>query len=1474
VDNLWIKGDCHLFLDFCHIFRRNGDCHLFLDFCHIFRRNGDCHLFLDFCHILRILRVYGSIIQNIMPKIRRMTRKIIIAMLFLAVFAGCEVPVGDAEPPENDEIGRFNSYKDITHVTNDEIKAIEALKDQRDFFVYAMEPSTETFRGETGEIRGFTVLFCKWLSDLFGIHFKPAIYEWDDLFAGLKTQDIDFTGELMPTAERRKTYFMTDGIAERMVKTFRIEGSKPLSEIAAERPLRYVFLRGTPIIESVTKLLQGEFEIIQVNDNDSAYTLLKNSRADAFLTVSPSEAALDVYGDVTVSDFFPLIFIPTSLTTQNPSLQPVISVVQKALNSGSIRYLNRLYELGYDEYIKYKLFTQFSEEEKAYIKNHPVVPFAASNSNYPVSFYNTHEKKWHGVSFDVLKKVEELTDLHFELAHDNTASWQSLLSLLENGTASMLSGIIHSNARKDLFLWSDTPIMSDFYALISKSNFRDISLNEILYVKIGIINDTAYAEVFNRWFPDHNNTVVYQDTNAAMDGLQRGEVDMIMANQGQLLMITHYRELTGYKANVIFNYTFDSSFAFNKDEAVLRSIFDKTLSMINTKIISEQWMRRTYDYRAKLVRMQIPWIAGALALLLTVLFVTILLLRKQGERKRLENLVKARTAELNRQHTLTHEINNAALLLLGSGFEDNFDSMVKGMQLIAKCIDVDRISIWQNQWKDNDDRLYYSLVGQWANEKLPKLDTETDFMYQEILPNWEKLFNQKLCVNGPVENFGAPEHAQLGAFAIQSLLAMPIYVKDKFWGFISFDDYHHKRIFSDMEVYILRSWGLLVVGAVQRNEMTRGMYRTLNKLEAIINNYKGIIWSVDSSGILTTFSGQYVTRMGMKPSFFEGKKLELIQNKTKYLDIIDQVEKTFQDGPQDWTSDINNHIFHSATMPIYDTEGNITGVVGSTDEVTEFLKLQRELEAALEAAKAASQAKSAFLANMSHEMRTPMNAIIGMGAIGKSADDIERKDHCFSKIADASKHLLGVINDILDMSKIEANKFELSLVDFYFEKMLQRVVNVVTFRIDEKKQKFTVNIDKQIPKILIGDDQRLAQVITNFLGNAVKFTPENGLICLDTRLLEEKDGVCKIKITVSDNGIGISPEQKEHLFQSFQQAESNTTRRFGGTGLGLAISKNIVQMMGGDVWVDSEVGKGSTFGFTFMAKRGEEKKKSLLSPHVNLNNLRIIIVDDDPEILESLKEIIKGLGITCDTASSGEDALRLIGQNGSYDIYFIDWKMPGIDGVTLTAMLKDAAFNSGDEVVIMISAAEWTEIEANARKAGVYKFLSKPLFPSAIEEAIKECLGLNQDSVEEGPPDVTSIFKGHRILLVDDVEINREIVLALLEPTELEIDCAENGAQAVQMFSESPEKYEMIFMDIQMPEMDGYEATRQIRAFEAQLKSNDPKTKHRPVPIVAMTANVFKEDIEKSLEAGMNSHVGKPLDIDVVLEKLKAFLHR
>ncbi|MDR1777189.1 MAG: response regulator [Desulfovibrio sp.] len=391
---------------------------------------------------------------------------------------------------------------------------------------------------------------------------------------------------------------------------------------------------------------------------------------------------------------------------------------------------------------------------------------------------------------------------------------------------------------------------------------------------------------------------------------------------------------------------------------------------------------------------------------------------------------------------------------------------------------------------------------------------------------------------------------------------------------------------------------------------------------------------------------------------------------------------------------------------------------------------EERLVAAREEAIAGAKTKSAFLANMSHEIRTPMNAIVGMTAIGQKSADIGQKDVCLKKIEDASSHLLDIINDILDMSKIHAGKLELSAVVFSFDKLTRRAASIVRHKTEEKRQNLTVDVDAAIPPLLEGDDRRLLQVMLNLLSNAVKFTPDGGNINLSVRLAGMEENLCTVQIAVSDTGVGMNEEQRIRVFDAFEQADNNTTRRFGGTGLGLAISRNIAEMMGGGIRVDSEPDKGSTFVFTA--------------------RFPVVSRETSPDVPDG-------------------------------------------------------------------------------------------------EEAEQVCR-----------------YAGRRILLVEDMEINRDIVLALLEPTGLEIDCAENGAEAVRMFSSNAGRYDMIFMDMQMPVMDGCEAARRIRA------SGEPDA--GTIPIVAMTANVLKEDIDKCLEAGMNDHVGKPLDLNVVLEKLRRYL--
>ena len=540
-----------------------------------------------------------------------------------------------------------------------------------------------------------------------------------------------------------------------------------------------------------------------------------------------------------------------------------------------------------------------------------------------------------------------------------------------------------------------------------------------------------------------------------------------------------------------------------------------------------------------------------------------------------------------------------------------------------------------------------------------------------------------------------------------------------------------------------------------------------------------------------------------------------------------------------------------------DYEGNNVGYIIESTDVT-------ELQLARIHAEDATVAKSQFLSNMSHEIRTPLNAIIGMTSIGGNADGLERKDNAFKKISEASTHLLGVINDVLDISKIEAEKFELSLMPMEFEKVIQRVTNVIRFRMSEKHQKFFVDIDPNIPERVISDDQRLAQVITNLLSNAVKFTPDKGTITLRAFLKSKDEENCTVQIEVTDTGIGITEEQKDKLFNSFQQADSSTSRNFGGTGLGLAISKNIVNLMGGDIWVESSPDKGSTFAFTIQMKIDNAPATASIFGDIALSDVRVLFVDDEAYMREYFLNMMNHLGIKCDVAESGIQALDLLKEN-SYTLFFVDLKMPDMDGIELSSRIKSMSLTPSG--VIMVSSAEWDVLAKDAKKAGIDRFLPKPLFMSTVTACIKDCLGI--DSIgehEQDDKEEKSDFEGYRVLLAEDVEINREIVMALLEPTKLAIEHVENGAEAVRQFEENPGYYDMILMDVQMPEMDGYEATRTIRA------SDTPGAK--TIPIVAMTANVYREDVEKCMEAGMNAHIGKPLDMDEVIEMLKHYLQK
>ena len=526
----------------------------------------------------------------------------------------------------------------------------------------------------------------------------------------------------------------------------------------------------------------------------------------------------------------------------------------------------------------------------------------------------------------------------------------------------------------------------------------------------------------------------------------------------------------------------------------------------------------------------------------------------------------------------------------------------------------------------------------------------------------------------------------------------------------------------------------------------------------------------------------------------------------------------------------------------------------------------------LNAAENANRSKSDFLSRMSHEIRSPMNAIIGMTQIAKASNSPEKISDCLMKIDNASKHLLALINDVLDMSKIEANKFELTSEEFCLETTLNKIYDMMSVKAEEKKQTLTLSVDKNLPEYIVSDELRFSQVVTNLVSNAVKFTGESGKIDISVRRAGggSESGEHIARVDVKDTGIGLDREQIGKLFKPFEQGDGSISRKFGGTGLGLAINKRIVEMMDGEIWVESEAGRGSVFSFTAKVREGagvaEGAKKARGGRKlrtVQAKDMRILVVDDSEEANEYTSHILEKLGFSCVIARDGNEAVdaavKAASDNRPFDIIFMDYMMPKLNGIEAAKKIREAT--SENVSIVMVSMYDWKEFEQKAREAGIVKCVSKPISPSAILDSISEvlpsCVIRNNDA-EVAAPAVG--FSGNTILLAEDIDINREIIAAFLEDTQVNIDFAVNGAEAVEKFQANPDKYDVILMDIQMPEMDGFEATRRIRAMDIK--------KAKTVPIVAMTANALSEDVQRCKEAGMNDHMAKPVDPEALLFKL------
>ena len=531
----------------------------------------------------------------------------------------------------------------------------------------------------------------------------------------------------------------------------------------------------------------------------------------------------------------------------------------------------------------------------------------------------------------------------------------------------------------------------------------------------------------------------------------------------------------------------------------------------------------------------------------------------------------------------------------------------------------------------------------------------------------------------------------------------------------------------------------------------------------------------------------------------------------------------------------------------------------------ELKRQQKILQDALLVAQKANDAKRDFLSRMSHEIRTPMNAIIGMSAVAFNyLDDKKRTADCLSKITFSSKHLLMLLNDVLDMSKIENGKLNIRQELFDLKNLVTSLADINYGLATAKGLSFEIVISGFKDELLLGDSMRVNQILLNLLSNAIKFTPKGGSVRLEIRMLRSASDKIWLRFIVKDSGIGMKKEFLEHLYEPFEQADNGIARKYGGTGLGMAITKNLVAIMDGTIEVESQEGAGTTFMVDLPFGVSKVDKKTA----AEMEEMRVLVVDDDNDTCEHAAVLLKGMGVNVDWALNGFEAIEKVrsaceDDGRCYDVCFIDWCMPELDGIETARRMR--RYVGPDVLIIIISAYDWSGIEEQAKAAGVNAFIAKPFFASNLYNTLltvsrKPELGFSAVGNKE-----TYDFGGKKVLLVEDNELNMEIASELLKFVNLQVEHAENGKVAVNIFRNSKEKeYALIFMDIQMPLMNGYDAARCIRSSEHPAAGT--------IPIIAMTANAFNDDVQAAFDAGMNGHLAKPIDVEVLYKTIARYI--